>query len=40
MPALGAATLRPRERAMDVPNGVAAAISDRDFIAFTFKTTF
>ena len=26
--------------AMDVPNGVAAAISDRDFIAFTFKTTF
>jgi len=26
--------------AMDVPNGVAAAISDRDFIAFTFKATF
>jgi hypothetical protein len=26
--------------AMDVPNGVAAAISDRDFIALTFKTTF
>jgi hypothetical protein len=26
--------------AMDVNNGVAAAISDRDFIAFTFKTTF
>jgi hypothetical protein len=26
--------------AMDLPNGVAAAISDRDFIAFTFKTTF
>jgi hypothetical protein len=26
--------------AMDLPNGVAAAISDRDFIALTFKTTF
>ncbi len=26
--------------AMDVPNGVTAAIGDRDFIAFTFKTTF
>jgi len=26
--------------AMDVPNGVAASISDRDFIALTFKTTF
>ena len=26
--------------AMDVPNGVAAAISDRDFVALTFKTTF
>ena len=26
--------------AMDIPNGVAAAISDRDFVALTFKTTF
>src|SRR5205823_7991 len=26
--------------AMDVPNGTAAALSDRGWVSFTFKTTF
>jgi hypothetical protein len=36
---LPAATYCPAG-SMDVPNGVAANISDRDFVALTFKTTF